>query len=227
MSKLNFESPCLAWLIDPDKVNFSTLEESCKKANSLGFRLILIGGSLIHSNIESLIVTLRKYTSLPIYLFPGSFFQLSNKADGILFTSLLSGRNPEFLIGQQIIAAPILKQTSLDVVSTAYLLIENGRSTSVEYISNTKPIPADKLDIVLATCYAAEYLGFSCIYLEAGSGALKPVPVKLVKSVASSVKLPIIVGGGITNYHQVDAYFNAGAKMVVVGTALEKGIFEK
>ncbi len=227
MKKIDFSTNNLAWLIDPDKISFSNLESTCKKAEKIGFNTILIGGSLVFYDIDQLIRTLKKYISIPIYLFPGSVFQLSKKADGILFTSLLSGRNPEYLIGQQVIAAPLLKQTTLDVVSTAYILIENGRTTSVEYISNTKPIPADKTDIVLATCFAAEYLGFRCIYLEAGSGALNPVPLELVKTIAAKVSIPIIVGGGIKQYQQVEAYFKAGANTVVVGTALETDTFEK
>ena len=225
MSLLPLNEKILSWLIDPDKVILSELKKLCAKAEQQGFKLILVGGSIISNKIEELIIEIKKHTSLPVYIFPGSIYQISNKADGILFTSLISGRNPEYLIGQQVQIAPLLKKYHLDVVSVAYILIESGITTSVEYISNTKPIPASKVDIIQATCYAAEFLGFKMIYLEAGSGALNPVPLSVVKTISSSVNIPIIVGGGIKKLNVANSYFQAGADIVVMGTSIEEGLF--
>jgi putative glycerol-1-phosphate prenyltransferase len=221
MALLSLKKNYLAWLIDPDKLTISEISEKIKTIESAGFNLILVGSSILFNDLDNLIINLKKLTTLPIYIFPGSIYQISPFADGILFTSLLSGRNPEFLIGQQVLAAPILKRTNLDVVSVGYILIENGRTTSVEYISNTKPIPADKLDIILATCLAAEYLGFKMVYLEAGSGAINPVPLKIVEKVCNQINIPVIVGGGIKTTNQAKTYFSAGAKIVVIGNAIE------
>lgn len=214
----------LAWLIDPDKIDVSNLKQACANAEQKGFKLILVGGSIVSHDINELIIQIKKHSSLPIYIFPGSIYQISPNADGILFTSLISGRNPEYIIGQQVQAAPLIKKFSFDVVPVAYILIEGGNTTSVEYISNTKPIPSNKIDIILATCYAAEFLGFKMIYLEAGSGALNPVPLNVVNVISSSVKIPIIVGGGIKNLDDAEHYFQAGANVVVIGTSIEQGL---
>ncbi|NSW44948.1 MAG: geranylgeranylglyceryl/heptaprenylglyceryl phosphate synthase [Bacteroidales bacterium] len=224
MALLPFHKKQLALLIDPDKVNNMQLTSICRQLKKTPFDLILVGGSLVMGDLDSVIAYLKKHTSLPVYLFPGNAMQLSDKADGILFLSLLSGRNPEYLIGQQVIAAPILKRMQLDVVSVAYMLIESGKTTSVEYMSNTKPIPSDKIDIIVATALAAEYLGFKMIYLEAGSGALKPVSQEIIKSIAEQVHIPIIVGGGIHNVHIAQNCYNAGASMVVIGSAIEQDV---
>ncbi len=225
MSKLRFDRHQLAMLIDPDKTPVSSLEQVNNHIQNHGIDLILIGGSLLFNSLDEHIKELKKTTHKPVYIFPGSIFQISNEADGLLFLSLLSGRNPEYLIGQQVLAAPILKRSMLDVVSVAYLLIDGGKTSSVQYMSNTIPIPADKIDIILATCYAAEFIGFKAIYLEAGSGAINPVPLSVVEAVSKSVKLPIIVGGGIKSKTMVEQYFSYGAQMVVVGTAFEDNTF--
>lgn len=222
MALLPIHKKQLALLIDPDKVDNEQLANICKQLEKSPFNLILVGGSLVQNDIDSIIVFLKKHTSLPVYLFPGNVMQLSDKADGILFLSLVSGRNPEYLIGQQVIAAPILKRMQLDVVSVAYMLIESGRTTSVEYMSNTKPIPSDKIDIIVATALAAEYLGFKMIYLEAGSGALHAVSPEIIKRVAEQVRIPIIVGGGIRNKTIVNNCYQAGASMVVIGSVIEQ-----
>lgn len=222
MALLPIHKKQLALLIDPDKVDNEQLANICKQLKKSTFNLILVGGSLVQNDLDSVIVFLKKHTSLPIYLFPGNAMQLSNKADGIFFLSLVSGRNPEYLIGQQVIAAPILKRMQLDVVSVAYMLIESGRTTSVEYMSNTKPIPSDKIDIIVATALAAEYLGFKMIYLEAGSGALHAVSPEIIKRVAEQVRIPIIVGGGIRNKTTVNDCYQAGASMVVIGSVIEQ-----
>lgn len=224
MALLPIHKKQLALLIDPDKVNTEKLANICKQLESSSFNLILVGGSLVQNDLDAVIVFLKKHTSLPIYLFPGNAMQLSDKADGILFLSLVSGRNPEYLIGQQVIAAPILKRMQLDVVSVAYMLIESGRTTSVEYMSNTKPIPSDKIDIIVATALAAEYLGLKMIYLEAGSGALHAVSPEIIKRVAEQVRIPIIVGGGIRNKTIVNDCYQAGASMVVIGSVIEQDL---
>ena len=175
--------------------------------------------------MDEIISSLKKECEIPIVLFPGNHSQISNKADGILFLSLISGRNPEYLIGQHVNAAPVLAKSKLEVIPTGYMLIENGKATSVEYISQTKPIPRNKTDIALATAMAGEMLGLKMIYLEAGSGAKHPVPVKMIKSLAATLKIPIIVGGGIRSKKQMQKAFKAGADIVVVGTAIEKGKF--
>ncbi|MCX7862652.1 MAG: geranylgeranylglyceryl/heptaprenylglyceryl phosphate synthase [Bacteroidales bacterium] len=226
MNKLTFHKKLLAVLIDPDKTPIKNIKSICQKIELLNADIILVGGSILFNSIDKHVEELKKYTQKSVYIFPGSIYQISTQADGILFLSLLSGRNPEYLIGQQVLAAPILKHTLLDVLPVAYILIDGGRISSVQYMSNTMPIPSDKTDIVLATCYAAEYLGFKAIYLEAGSGAEKPIPFSLVQTVSQSVSIPIIVGGGIRNKEMVLNYFEVGANMVVVGTAFENDTFE-
>jgi putative glycerol-1-phosphate prenyltransferase len=159
---------------------------------------------------------------LPVILFPGSIFQISDKADGILLLSLISGRNPDLLIGNHVIAAPILKKTSLEIISTGYMLIDGGNKTSVEYMSNTKPIPSDKADIAAATEFAGELIGNKLIYLEAGSGAKNHVNENLIKEVKKSINIPLIVGGGISDIKKLDKICKAGADIIVTGTAFEK-----
>ena len=224
MALLPFHKKQLALLIDPDKVNNEQLASICQQLNKTPFDLVLVGGSLVMGDLDSVIAYLKKHTTLPVYIFPGNSIQLSDKADGILFLSLVSGRNPEYLIGQQVIAAPLLKRMQIDVVSVAYMLIEGGKTTSVEYMSNTKPIPSDKTDIIVATALAAEYLGFKMIYLEAGSGALEPISQEVVKCVAAQVNVPIIVGGGIRSAALAQSYYDAGASMVVIGSAIEQDV---
>ena len=164
---------------------------------------------------------LKKFSNLPVYLFPGNSIQLSKEADGILFLSLLSGRNAEFLIGQQVVAAPFLKQSGLDVLSTAYLMIDGGKLTTAHYMSNTLPIPNNKPEIAVNTAIAAEFMGFKCIYLDSGSGADKPVSVDVISAIKANVSLPIIVGGGINSIDKAKQVKLAGADMIVIGTAFE------
>lgn len=215
------EKKSLALLIDPDKFNKERINRILNYIHSHNFSVILVGGSLVYNDIDKIIKLIKKETKLPIFLFPGSFFQISRLADGILFTSLISGRNPEFLISQQVQAAPIIKSLKIEAISTAYILIDGGKVTSVEYISNTRPIPVDKIDIILATCYAAEIIGFKAIYLEAGSGAKKPIPVEIVRIIKNNVKLPLIVGGGIRSLEKANEYLENGVSLVVLGTMFE------
>jgi len=212
----------LAILLDPDKIELVDVPKTIRKINDSKAHFILIGGSLLFKNVlDEFIKIAKQNTQLPIIIFPGSAMQISNNADGILFLQLLSGRNPEYLISNHVIAAPLLKQTDLEVISTGYLLIESGRETTASYISNTKPIPAHKPEIAMATAMAGEYIGNKIIYMDGGSGALNPVPLNMIKKVSKNVDLPIIIGGGLKTKAEIEAVFNAGATMVVVGTAFE------
>lgn len=215
----------LAILLDPDKVDLVNVQETIQKINKSKADLIFIGGSLLFKNIlDEFVAKVKENTKLPILLFPGSAMQITNKADGILFLQLISGRNPEYLISNQVIAAPLLKQTNLEVISTGYMLIESGRETTASYISNTKPIPAHKPEIAMATAMAGEYIGNKLIYMDGGSGALNPIPVKMIKKVAKHIDVPIIIGGGLRTKENIQAAYNAGATVVVIGTAFEENV---
>ncbi|MCB0637612.1 MAG: geranylgeranylglyceryl/heptaprenylglyceryl phosphate synthase, partial [Lewinella sp.] len=181
----------LAVLVDPDKTNRAALIRLTELANQGGVDYFFWGGSLINeTQAEYYLSLLRSHTSLPIVLFPGNIYQLSPQADALLFLSLISGRNPDLLIGQQVLAAPRIKRLKLEVISTGYLYIDGGRPTSVGYMSNTQPIPADKPEIARATALAGAYLGHRVIYLDAGSGAHQPVPAAMIQAVRDEVDLP-------------------------------------
>ena len=212
----------IALLVDPDGYNDQGLNELIGYINMNPPDLLLVGGSLLFNPIEITITALKLGTSLPVFLFPGNAFQLSDRADGILFLSLISGRNPEFLIGNHVLAAPHLHRAGIEVIPTAYMLIENGTSTSVEYMSNTRPIPGDKVDIAVATAMAGEMLGLKSIYLEAGSGAAHPVASKVIKAIRKNISLPLMVGGGIRTPETALEVFEAGADLIVAGNAMEK-----
>lgn len=215
------KSKKLAVLIDPGKTNSNKLGSVVEKSQKYGVDFFLIGGSIISENIDDTIEQVKQNSDLPIILFPGSVYQLSDKVDAILLLSLISGRNPEFLIGNHVVAAPFLKKSNIEIISTGYILIEGGSKTSVEYMSNTKPIPEDKTDIAVATAIAGEMLGMSAIYLEAGSGAKKSVNEKIIKSVKDNINIPLIVGGGIKNEQTLTNICDAGADIIVTGTAFE------
>jgi phosphoglycerol geranylgeranyltransferase len=165
---------------------------------------------------------LRRQKDIPVVIFPGSNLHIHSEADGILLLSLISGRNPELLIGQHVIAAPILKNSGLEILPTGYMLIESGKPTTVSYISNTQPIPADKEDIAVCTAMAGEMLGLRLLYLDGGSGAINPVPPKMISAVRRNTSLPVIVGGGITSGTKAEQAWLAGADYVVIGNGLEK-----
>lgn len=212
----------LAILLDPDKVSLSEIPLVLNKINNSNANLVFVGGSLLFKNVlNEFVANVKGNTDLPVLLFPGSAMQITNNADGILFLQLLSGRNSEYLIGNQVIAAPLLKQTNLEVISTGYLLIESGRETTASYISNTKPIPAHKPEIAMATAMAGEYIGNKLIYMDGGSGALNPIPTKMIEKVAKNIDLPIIIGGGLKSKEAINNAYKAGATIVVVGTAFE------
>ena len=211
-----------ALLVDPDKYDDRSLEELIVHINQDSPDLLLVGGSILFTPIEITITALKLGTRIPVFLFPGNVIQLSDRADGILFLSLISGRNPEFLIGNHVLAAPHISRSGIEVIPTGYMLIENGLSTSVEYISNTRPIPAGKTEIAVATAMAGEMLGMKAIYLEAGSGAARMVGLDMIRAIRGNISLPLIVGGGITSAESAREVYNAGADIIVVGTALEK-----
>jgi putative glycerol-1-phosphate prenyltransferase len=213
---------CLfALLIDPDKYNVSQSNHIAQRATDAGVDLILVGGSLITNSIAETISVLKLNTKIPIVLFPGSPMQFNSSADAILLLSLISGRNADYLIGNHVQVALQVKNSGVEVIPTGYVLIDGGSSTSVQYMSNTTPIPAGKTDIAVATCVAGEMLGLKTLYLEAGSGAINPVPPKVIEAVRGNVNIPIIVGGGIRTPEQVKNAKLAGSSMVVVGSAIE------
>ena len=212
----------VALLLDPDKAKGVSLQNILKTAQKSKTDYIFAGGSLTFTSIDNLISQIRKLCSIPVILFPGNLLQLTLEADVILLLSLISGRNPELLIGNHVTAAPYLKNAREKLVSVGYILISCGKKTSVEYISQTESIPCDKPEIAVATAMAGEMLGLQMIYLEAGSGAINPVPVSLVKSVRQNISIPLAVGGGIKNKDEVEEIFNAGANLIILGNGCEK-----
>jgi phosphoglycerol geranylgeranyltransferase len=211
-----------ALLIDPENQSKDTLVRTLEAASRAGVDVILVGGSLTSQPIDEAIVTIKGHTSCPVILFPGNLLQLSSKADGILLLSLLSGRNPEYLIGNHVLASRFLKRSGIEIIPTGYILIDGHHLSSVEYVSNTRPIPAEKTDIIIATALAGEQLGLKLIYLEAGSGADTRIKEEVVSKVKENIDIPVIVGGGIKTPEDIRLLYKAGANGVVVGSAVEK-----
>ncbi|KIX21764.1 geranylgeranylglyceryl phosphate synthase [Flavobacterium sp. 316] len=212
----------LVILLDPEKILVSDVALLCSKIKNAPVTHIFLGGSTFNGNyLDELIVEIKKYCTLPILLFPGDHKQISNEADGILFLSLLSGRNPDYLIEHQINAVPLLKKTDLEIIPTAYLLIESGTITAVERVSLTKPLDRNNIDYVCQTAKAGEFMGNKLVYLEAGSGAKNAIPLEMIKKVVDEIQIPLIVGGGISTQEAIEKVFEAGADMVVIGTAFE------
>lgn len=214
----------LAVLIDPDKVeDFNSLKKFIRLADESCIDLFLVGGSLILSNnLTEIIRIIREEVKIPVLLFPGSPLQITPGADGILLLSLISGRNPDLLIGHHVQAAPILRNLKMEIIPTGYLLINSGKTTSVAYISNTTPIPDDKYSLAISTAMAGEMLGLKLLYLDAGSGAEKEISAKMISAVRQAVSVPLLVGGGINSPEKVLTALHAGADIIVVGNALEK-----
>lgn len=211
-----------ALLIDPDSGTEGILPKLVQSAAPLA-DYIFVGGSLLTTDTFShTIKSLKADCDIPLVIFPGHLNQIDKNADAFLLLSLVSGRNPELLIGEHVKAAPILKNSGLEIWSTAYLLIDGGKPTTASYMSNTPPIPADKPAIAASTAMAAEMLGFKVIYLDAGSGAHEPVRHETIRAVRENVNLPIIVGGGINTRQKAEAAANAGANMIVIGNAVEQ-----
>ncbi|MBS1487850.1 MAG: geranylgeranylglyceryl/heptaprenylglyceryl phosphate synthase [Bacteroidetes bacterium] len=214
----------IAVLVDPDKINeLSKLDSLLRLAAENCVDYFFVGGSLVSTtNLSAIIKYIKRHVTLPVVLFPGSALQIDPSADAILFLSLISGRNPDLLIGQHVIAAPIIKSNNLEVLPTGYMLINSGKTTSVAYISNTTPIPEDKYSLAACTAMAGEMLGLQLIYLDAGSGAEREVSSKMINSVRKSVSVPLIVGGGINSAEKATRALQAGADLIVIGNALEK-----
>lgn len=219
-------------LIDPDKQSPEQAARTARQAEAAGADAILVGSSItLDDTLNQTLVALKKAVSLPIIIFPGSSTHVSQYADAVFFMSLLSGRNPEYLIGEQVKAAPLVKKYGVEAIPVAYIIIEGGRTTSVEFVSNTRPIPRDKPDIAVAHALAAKYMGFRMIYLEAGSGASESVPEEMIRSIKEQVgdDIPIIVGGGIRSPELAKKKLEAGASFIVTGTVIEdegKGIMK-
>lgn len=215
----------LALLVDPDKYSQESLALFVELAKETLPDCIMVGGSLVAGSVEQVVQYIKLHTNIPVVLFPGNNHQLCNEADALLLLSLLSGRNADFLIGQHVVAAKAIRDSGIESISTGYILIDGGCSTSVEYMSNTKPIPRDKVEIIVATAIAGELIGNRMVYLEAGSGATIPVSKEAIQAVRQAISLPIIVGGGIRTVEQAKDAYLAGADMIVVGNAIEKDRF--
>jgi len=214
----------LSVLIDPDKINQkSQLDKLIESGKDLDY--FMIGGSLLVSDhLNEVVKIIKDKTDVPVILFPGSNLHINYDADAILFLSLISGRNPELLIGQHVAAAPLLKKSKLEILSTGYVLIGDEAKTTVAYMSQTMPIPRAKTDIAVCTAMAGEMLGMKLIYMDAGSGAEEVVPEEMISDVRKSINVPLIVGGGIRSQEKVENAYKAGADMLVLGTAIEENI---
>jgi phosphoglycerol geranylgeranyltransferase len=223
ISLLNTPRTKLAVLIDPDNQTEASLHLLSEQISNCRVDIVLVGGSLLLDNhFERTISLLRKNTDVPVVIFPGNNYQVSAQADAILLLSLISGRNPEYLIGQHVIAAPMVRESGLEVIPTGYMLIDGGRVSTTSYMTQTVPIPYDKPDIAVATAMAGEMLGLRTIYLEAGSGAHRSISTEMLQAVSRSVSIPIITGGGIRTAEQAEALAAAGSSMIVIGNILEK-----
>ena len=216
----------LALLLDPDKVTPTVLGELLAGFVHRSPAYLMVGGSLISSDrLGWLVGTLKAHPhtrSIPLIIFPGSYWHIHPQADGILLLSLISGRNPDYLIGNHVIAAPLLKRTSLEILPTGYILVHCGNLTTVAYMSNTQPIPYTKDDVALCTALAGEMLGLKLIYMDGGSGALQPISPTMIAQVSQHLTVPLIVGGGIRSTESLETAFKAGADLVVIGTAVEQ-----
>ena len=213
----------LAVLIDPDKMRLDNVARVLELAVRADVDYFFVGGSLVVNDMMNYCLdAIREIGTIPTVLFPGSPQQINPKADAILLLSLISGRNADFLIGQHVVAAPALRQSKLEIVSTGYMLIDGGAPTTASYISGTFPIPSNKDEIAVCTALAGEMLGLKTIYMDAGSGAKNPVPESMITAVSRNLNIPLIVGGGMRTPEQAAANARAGADIIVVGNALEK-----
>ncbi|MGY5351538.1 geranylgeranylglyceryl/heptaprenylglyceryl phosphate synthase [Wenyingzhuangia sp. IMCC45533] len=218
----------IAVLMDPDKISESQVEHICTRINDAPIDFILMGGSIVNKNQTEIISkATKKYSQVPVILFPGDYQQLTNQADALLFLNLISGDNPEYLVKQQIKSVPFLSSSSLEIISTGYVLIDGDTQTATMQVSNTKPIAQNNIDLITQTAKAGELMGQQLVYLEAGSGAITSVGTPVIKSVYNSVNIPIIVGGGIKTLDAIQKAHSNGATLVVIGTAFEKNILFK
>src|SRR5579863_7645809 len=223
LEKKKTHQKSFAVLIDPDKVNEQKVEELTQLAVEAKVDYLLVGGSLVISNhLDEVVQHIKKNCDIPVILFPGTPSQVSKYADALLYLSLISGRNPDLLIGQHVISAPFVKKSGLEIISTGYMVIDGGAPTTVSYISNATPIPADKNEIALCTAMAGEMLGMKLIYMDAGSGARHPIREEMIACVARNIEVPLVVGGGIRDPEKAYRNCKAGADIIVVGNAIEK-----
>lgn len=214
-----------AVLIDPDKISLPQIQTLAALAVDAKVDYLLVGGSLVISNhLDEVVQQVKKECDIPVILFPGTPSQVSRYADGLLYLSLISGRNPELLIGQHVISAPFVKGSGLEIISTGYMVIDGGAPTTVSYISNATPIPADKNEIAMCTAMAGEMLGMKLIYMDAGSGARKSVQEEMISMVSRCIEIPLVIGGGIGDPEKAYRNCKAGADVIVVGNAIEKNI---
>ncbi len=212
-----------AVLIDPDKVNDSNMDQLIRLAVDAKVDYFLVGGSLVISNyLDDCVKLIKRSCSIPVILFPGSPNQVSKYADGLLYLSLISGRNADLLIGQHVVSAPVVKQSGLEILPTGYMVVDGGAPTTVSYISNASPIPSDKNEIAMCTAMAGEMLGMKLIYMDAGSGAKRAITEDMIRQVAHVIEVPLIIGGGITEPEKAYLNCKAGADVIVVGNAIEK-----
>ena len=211
----------IALLIDPEEHSVASAEALAKAADAAKVDFILVGGSYVSTDLTAVVHAIKGATKIPVMLFPGSPMQVVPAADALLLLTVISGRNPDYLIGNHVLSAGLIRKSGLEVIPVGYMLIDGGATTSVQYISNTNPIPANKPDLAVATSIAGEMLGLKMLYLEAGSGAPNPVPADVITAVKNAVKLPLIVGGGLRNQASVLTALKAGADLVVVGNAAE------
>ena len=214
-----------AVLVDPDKVNRKALDELIRISVTAKVDHFFVGGSLvISSNLDECVQYIKQHCDIPVTLFPGSPSQVSPFADALLYLSVISGRNPELLIGQHVISAPFVKKSGLEIMSTGYIVVDGGAPTTVSYISNTYPVPSDKPEIAMCTAMAGEMLGMKLIYMDAGSGAKRPITESMIRLVADHIEVPLIVGGGILTPEKAYLNCKAGADVIVVGNAIEKEV---
>lgn len=223
LKSINKGNKLLAVLIDPDKFDISNVSDFIKKVNSSIATHIFVGGSEVEEMItEALVLEIKKHTKLPIVLFPGDVTQITKKANALLFLSLISGRNSEYLIGKHVDAISKLRNSKLEVIPTGYILIENGKETSVQKVTGTRPLKRENIQLILDTAKAGDLLGMKLLYLEAGSGATHPITSEIISAVKQDIKTPLIVGGGIRTKQQLQEAYNSGADLVVIGTAFEE-----
>lgn len=212
-----------AVLIDPDSITPASIEKLAQQCNDAAVDFVFVGGSImVTAHVDRCIQQFKKISGIPAVLFPGSPSQVSVYADALLYLSLISGRNPDLLIGQHVISAPAIKSSGLEVISTGYMVIDGGVPTTVSYMSHSAPIPANKPDVALCTAWAGELQGKHVIYMDAGSGALNPVSSEMIQRVSSNIEIPLIVGGGIRTPEKAYENCKAGAQVIVVGNAIEK-----
>ncbi len=212
-----------AVLVDPDSVSLKKVDELAALCNDAKVDYLFIGGSLMVTNhLNACITQFKKSSNIPVVLFPGSPNQVSKEADALLYLSMISSRNPELLIGAHVVSAPMVKESGLEILSTGYIVIDGGAPTTVSYMSNSAPIPADKNDIAVCTAMAGEFQGKNLIYMDAGSGAKNPISEEMIRDVSRHVSLPLVVGGGIITPEKAFNNCKAGAEVIVVGNAIEK-----